>query len=164
MLNLAIELLPEFFLFLGVDLFVALALITCVMEHFNRLISYLYEAAAVFGYANMFMSREFMASFGEYMRFSYSFLYLALALANVIGINVYLLVWKKSWGTAKVFASCVTFPTVLISTFFFSLYCKDTSYILTAALMSSAMILGIGIAFLVVPEKLKEKFGEEVID
>ncbi|NWG11220.1 hypothetical protein HXY33_05680 [Candidatus Bathyarchaeota archaeon] len=154
---MAIELLPEFFLFLGIDLFIALALLTCVMEHFNRLISYLYEAAAVFGYVNMFMSREFIASFGEYMRFSYSFLYLALALANVIGINVYLLVSKKSWGTAKVFASCVTFPTVLISTFFFSLYCKDTSYVLTAALMSSAMILGIGIAFLVVPEKLKEK-------
>lgn len=154
---MAIEILPEFFLFLGVDLFVALALLTCVMEHFSRLVSYLYEAAAVFGYVNMFMSREFMATFGEYMRFSYSFLYLALGLANVVGINVYLIVSKKAWGTAKVFASCVTFPTVLISAFFFSLYCTDTSYILTAALMSSAMILGIGIAFLVVPEKIRER-------
>jgi hypothetical protein len=156
-LDLAIEILPEFFLFLGVDLFVALALLTCVMEHFNRLVSYLYEAAAVFGYVNMFMSREFMATFGEYMRFSYSFLYLALGLANVVGINVYFIVSKKAWGTAKIFASCVTFPTVLISAFFFSLYCKDTSYILTAALMSSAMVLGIGIAFLVVPEKIRER-------
>lgn len=154
---MALELLPEFFLFLGIDLFVALALLTCVMEHFNRLISYLYEAAAVFGYVNMFMSREFIASFGEYMRFSYSFLYLALALANILGINIYLLASKKSWGMAKVFASCVTFPTVLISTFFFSLYCKDTTYVLTAALMSSAMVLGVGIAFLVIPEKIKEK-------
>lgn len=154
---MALELLPEFFLFLGIDLFVALALLTCVMEHFNRLISYLYEAAAVFGYVNMFMSREFIASFGEYMRFSYSFLYLALALANILGINIYLLVSKKSWGMAKVFASCVTFPTVLISTFFFSLYCKDATYVLTAALMSSAMVLGVGIAFLVIPEKIKEK-------
>ncbi|NWF87534.1 hypothetical protein HXY32_06990 [Candidatus Bathyarchaeota archaeon] len=49
---MAIELSPEFFLFLGIDLFVALALLTCVMEHFNRLVSYLYEAAAVFGYVN----------------------------------------------------------------------------------------------------------------
>jgi hypothetical protein len=120
-------------------------------------VSYLYEAAAVFGYVNMFMSREFMATFGEYMRFSYSFLYLALGLANVVGINVYLIASKKAWGTAKVFASCVTFPTVLISAFFFSLYCTDTSYILTAALMSSAMVLGIGIAFLVVPEKIRKR-------
>jgi hypothetical protein len=158
-LNLALELLPEFFLFLGIDFFVALALLTCVMEHFSRLISYLYEAAAVFGYINLLMSREFIATFGEYMRFSYGFLYLALALANIIGINVYLLVSKKSWGSAKVFASCVTFPTVLISAFFLSLYCKDTSQVFTVALMSSVMVLGMGIAFLVVPEKIKEKLA-----
>jgi len=160
---LALELLPEFFLFLGVDLFVALALLTCVMEHFNRLISYLYEAAAVFGYVNMFMSKEFIGTFGEYMRFSYSFLFLALALANIVGINIYLLVSKKSWGFAKAFAGSVTFPAVLISTFFLSLYCKDMSYVLTAALMSGAMVLGIGIAFLAIPGKIKEKF-EEVKD
>lgn len=154
---MALELLPEFFLFLGVDVFVALALLTCVMGRFNRLVSYLYEAAAIFGYVNMFMSREFIAGFGEYMRFSYSFMYLALALANVVGINVYLLISEKSWGMAKVFASCVTFPSVLISAFFFSLYCKDMSYTLTATLMSSAMVLGIGIAFLIVPRKIKEK-------
>jgi len=156
-LNLATELLPEFFLFLGIDLFVVLALLTCVMEHFNRLTSYLYEAAAIFGYVNMLMSKEFVASFGEYMRFSYSFLYLGLALANVVGINAHLLVSKKAWTTAKVFASCVTFPTFLISAFFFSLYSQETSYVLTAVLMSSAMVLGIGIAFLVAPGKIKEK-------
>jgi len=155
-LNLATELLPEFFLFLGVDFFVALALLTCLMDHFRRTIPYLYEAAAVFGYVNMLMSREFLATFGEYMRFSYCFLYLTFALANIIGINVYLLISKKSWGTAKAFASCITFPTILISAFFFSLYGRQTEQILTAALLSSAMVLGIGIAFLVVPEKVKE--------
>lgn len=157
--NLATELLPEFFLFLGIDFFIALALLTCVMDYFRRTVSYLYEAAAVFGYINMLMSREFIANFGEYMRFSYCFLYLTLALANVIGINVYLMVSKKSWGTAKAFASCITFPTILISAFFFSLYGKEVSHILTAALISSTMALGIGITFLVVPEKVKEWMG-----
>ena len=152
---LATELLPEFFLFLGVDFFVALALLTCIMEYFRRTVPYLYEAAAIFGYVNMLMSREFLPTFGEYMRFAYCFLYLALALANIIGVNVYLLVSKKSWGTAKVFASCITFPTILISTFFFSLYSREMSHVLTAALLSSAMVLGVGIAFLVGPEKLK---------
>ena len=159
MLELTTELLPEFFLFLGIDFFIALALLTCVMDYFRRTVSYLYEAAAVFGYINMLMSREFIANFGEYMRFSYCFLYLTLALANVIGINVYLMVSKKSWGTAKAFASCITFPTILISAFFFSLYGKEVSHILTAALISSTMALGIGITFLVVPEKVKEWMG-----
>jgi len=154
--KLATWLAPEFFLFLGIDFFIALALLTCLMDHFSRVVSYLYEAAAVFGYVNMLMSRDFLMTFGEYMRFSYCFLYLALALANIVGINVYLLVSKKSWSAAKVFASCVSFPTILISTFFFSLYGGETSHILTAALLSSTMVLGIGIAFLVDPEKLKE--------
>lgn len=146
--------MPEFFLFLGIDFFVALALLTCIMNDFHRLVPYLYEAAAVFGYVNLIMSREFLITFGEYMRFSYSFLYLALALANIVGINVYLLVSKKSWTAAKVFASSVSFPTILITAFFFSLYRGETSHILTAALLSSAMVLGIAIAFLVNPKKL----------
>lgn len=153
---LSAEILPEFFLFLGIDFFVALALLTCIMGQFRRLVPYLYEAAAVFGYVNLLMSREFLASFGEYMRFSYSFLYLALALANIIGINIYLLVSRKSWSAAKIFASSVSFPTILISAFFFSLYKGETSHILTAALLSSAMVLGIAIAFLVNPKKIGE--------
>ena len=159
MFKLATELLPEFFLFLGVDFFVALSLLTCIMDYFRRGVPYLYEAAAVFGYLNLLMSREFLYTWGEYMRFSYCFMYLALALANVVGVNAYLLVSEKSWGLAKVFASTVTFPTILISAFFFSLYGKETTQLFTAALLSSAMVLGVGIAFLVSPEKIKRYLG-----
>jgi hypothetical protein len=156
---MAAELLPEFFLFLGVDFFVALSLLTCVMDYFRRSVPYLYEAAAVFGYVNLLMSREFLSTWGEYMRFSYCFMYLALALANVVAINAYLLVSKKLWGLAKVFASAVTFPVILISAFFFSLYSKEPSQLFTAALLSGAMVLGVGIAFLVSPEKIKKYLG-----
>ncbi len=154
-----VELLPEFFLFLGVDFFVALALLTCIMDYFRRSVAYLFEAAAVLGYVNLMMSREFLSIFGEYMRFAYSFLYLALALASIVGVNVYLIVSKKSWSTAKAFAGVVTFPTVLISAFFFSLYGKDISYTLTATLLSSALVLGTAIAFLVNPDKIRDWMG-----
>jgi len=129
------------------------------MDYFRRGVPYLYEAAAIFGYVNLLMSREFLSTWGEYMRFSYCFMYLALALANIVGINAYLLVSKKSWGLAKVFASAVTFPTILISAFFFSLYGKEPSQLFTAALLSGAMVLGVGIAFLVSPEKIKRYLG-----
>jgi hypothetical protein len=156
---LATELLPEFFLFLGVDLFVALSLLTCIMDFFRRGVPYLYEAAAIFGYVNLLISKEFLSTWGEYMRFSYCFLYLALALVNIVGINAYLLVSRKQWGLAKVFASAVTFPTILISAFFFSLYGRETSQLFTAALLSGAMVLGVGIAFIVSPEKIKKYLG-----
>ena len=154
-----IELLPEFFLFLGVDFFVALALLTCIMDYFRRSVAYLFEAAAVLGYVDLLMSREFLSIFGEYMRFAYCFLYLALDLACIVGVNVYLIVSKKSWSAAKVFAGVVTFPTVLISAFFFSLYGKDISYTLTATLLSSALVLGTAVAFLVNPDKIREWIG-----
>ena len=154
-----IELLPEFFLFLGVDFFVALALLTCIMDYFRRSVAYLFEAAAVLGYVNLLMSREFLDIFGEYMRFAYCFLYLALALASIVGVNVYLIVARKSWSTAKVFAGVITFPTVLISAFFFSIYGKDVTYTLTATLLSSALVLGTAVAFLVNPDKVREWIG-----
>ena len=159
MLKLAADLLPEFFLFLGIDFFVALSLLTCLMDHFSRPVSYLYQAAAVFGYVNLLASKAFLLSFGEYMRFSYCFLYLILALANIIGINAYILVSKKKWNLAKIFASCITFPTILISAFYLSLYGGETSQFLTIALLFSIAILGAGGVLMVSPEKLKEKLG-----
>jgi hypothetical protein len=132
------------------------------MDYFRREVAYFYEAAAIFGYVNLLMSRDFMSTWGDYMRFSYSFMYLALALANILGINAYLLISKNSWGQAKVFASVVTFPTILISAFFFSIYGKDTSELFTAVLLSGAMVLGIGIAFLVSPGKIKGSLEKEV--
>lgn len=156
---MAIELLPEFFLFLGVDFFVALALLSCIMDYFRRSVAYLFEAAAVFGYVNLLMSQQFLSVFSEYMRFAYCFLYLALALASIMGVNFYLVMSKKAWSTAKLFAGAITFPTVVISAFFFSLYGGDVSYTLTAALLSSALVLGTAIAFLANPEKLKGWLG-----
>ena len=149
MFKLATELLPEFFLFLGIDFFVGLSLLTCVMGHFGRTVPYLYQAAAIFGYVNLWMSRQLLSTFGEYMRFSYCLLYLALALANIIGINVYLAVVKKMWTLGKVFASSVTFPTTLIFAFFFSLYEGDPFYVLTASFLFGAIVLGVGAAFMV---------------
>ncbi len=149
MLELATELLPEFFLFLGIDFFVGLSLLTCVMGHFRRTVPYLYQAAAVFGYVNLWMSRQLLSTFGEYMRFSYCLLYLALALVNIVGINVYLAVVKQLWTLGKVFASSVTFPTTLIFAFFFSLYEGESFYVLTASLIFGAIVLGAGIAVMV---------------
>ncbi len=149
MLELATELLPEFFLFLGIDFFVGLSLLTCVMGHFRRTVPYLYQAAAVFGYVNLWMSRQLLSTFGEYMRFSYCLLYLALALVNIVGINVYLAVVKQLWTLGKVFASSVTFPTTLIFAFFFSLYEGESLYVLTASLIFGAIVLGAGIAVMV---------------
>ncbi len=114
---------PEFFALLGIDLFLAVSLLTCLLDrHFPWHLPYLYQVAALAGFGQLIVSREFMLSFGEYMRFWYSLLYLVVALANIIAVNVYLGVVKKLMNYAKVFVFTVTAPALFVTGFFVATY------------------------------------------
>jgi hypothetical protein len=95
---------PEFFALIGIDLFLAMSLLTCPLDkHFPWQLPYLYQLAALAGFGHLLVSREFMLSFGEYMRFWYSLLYLVVALANIVAVNFYLRMVKKLLNYAKIF-------------------------------------------------------------
>jgi hypothetical protein len=114
---------PEFFALLGIDLFLAISLLTCLLDkHLPWQLPYVYQLAALVGFGQLLVSREFILFFGEYMRFWYSFLYLIVALANIIAVNVYLGVMKKLLNYAKVFMLTVTFPTLGLVALFLSNY------------------------------------------
>ncbi|MDH5483062.1 MAG: hypothetical protein OEY22_09325 [Candidatus Bathyarchaeota archaeon] len=114
---------PEFFALLGIDFFLAISLLTCLLDrHFPWQLPYIYQLAALTGFGQLLISKEFMALFGEYMRFWYSLLYLVVALANLIAVNTYLGIIKKLLNHAKVFMFVVTFPSLAIAAFFLSSY------------------------------------------
>jgi len=116
---------PEFFALLGIDLFLAVSLLTCLLDrHFPWQLPYVYQLAALAGFGHLLVSREFMASFGEYMRFWYSLLYLVVALGNIVAVNVYLGTIKKLMNYAKVFTFTVTFPALSLAVFFLSNYAE----------------------------------------
>ena len=116
---------PEFFALLGIDLFLAISLLTCLLDrHFPWQLPYVYQLAALAGFGQLLVSKEFMAFFGEYMRFWYSLLYLIVALANIVAVNVYLGIMKKLLNYAKVFMFTVTFPTISLTAFFLSNYAE----------------------------------------
>jgi hypothetical protein len=120
---MASPLQPEFFALLGVDLFLAISLLTCLLDrHFPWQLPYLYQLAALAGFGQLLVSKEFIALFGEYMRFWYSFLYLVVALANIIAVNVYLGIMKKLLNYAKVFMFTFTFPALSVAVLFLSSY------------------------------------------
>jgi len=111
--------MPEFFALLGIDVFLAISLITCLLDRrFPKAIPYIYQVAALAGFAHLLVSKEFITVFGDYMRFWYSLVYLVIALGNIIAVNVYLAVQKGLWRLARVFLGIVTFPIVLVSIFF----------------------------------------------
>jgi hypothetical protein len=114
---------PEFFALLGIDLFLAVSLLTCLLDrHFPWQLPYVYQLAALAGFGQLLVSREFMAFFGDYMRFWYSLLYLVVALANIVAVNAYLGIIKKLMNYAKVFTFTVTFPALSLAVFFLSNY------------------------------------------
>jgi 3D (Asp-Asp-Asp) domain-containing protein len=120
---------PEFFALLGIDLFLAISLLTCLLDkHFPWALPYIYQLAALAGFGQLIVSREFIAVFGDYMRFWYSLLYLIVALANIIAVNVYLGIMKKLLNYARVFMFTVTFPALTLTAFFLSNYAEIATH------------------------------------
>ena len=155
-------LLPEFFALLSIDIFLLLSLLTCLLEErFPKAMPYIYQIAALIGFGQLLVSREFLTIFGEYMRFWYNFFYLLVALGNIIAINLYLAVERKSWILAKAWSGAVTFPLILISIFFVSNYSylqgpEFPILILQTGLVISAIVMGVGISLFLSPELLNK--------
>jgi hypothetical protein len=126
---MAAPLQPEFFLLLGIDLFLAMSLLSCLLDkHFPWHLPYLYQVASLAGFGQLIVAKEFMAVFGDYMRFWFSLLYLVIALANIAAVNVYLGVIKKMVNYAKVFMLAVSFPSFAVVSFFLADYSSLASH------------------------------------
>lgn len=125
-----------------------------------KAIPYIYQIAALVGFGHLLVSKNFFLVFGDYMRFWYCFIYLLVALANILAVNIYFAAVKKQWTLAKVWSGAVSFPAILISMFFVSnySYLQGFSYplILQIALVVSAIIMGTSIAILLSPEVLRK--------
>jgi hypothetical protein len=137
---------PEFFALMGIDLFLAVSLLTCLLDrHFPWALPYVYQVAALAGFGQLMVSRTFVDLFGEYMRFWYSFIYLAIALANIVAVNAYLGIVKKLINYAKIFIFTVTFPSFALTAFFTSTYAEVAVHPLVMAPQMSWEATFIGI-------------------
>jgi hypothetical protein len=125
---------PEFFALLGINVFLAVSLLTCLLDqYFPKTISYMYQLAALAGFGQLLISKEFLGTFGEYMRFLYCFTYFIITISNVIALNVYLAFFKKLRLISRAFLGSVTVPAILISVFFIYSYASVSSHPLVSA-------------------------------
>jgi hypothetical protein len=126
---MAAPLQPEFFLLLGIDLFLAISLLSCLLDkHLPWQLPYLYQVVSLAGFGQLLVAKEFMALFDDYMRFWFSLLYLIVALANIVAINMYLGIIKKMVNYAKAFMLTVSFPSFAIAVFFLTSYSAGASH------------------------------------
>ena len=171
---MASPILPELFVLLGIDIFLAISLLTILFDrHFPDAVPYVYQIAGLVGFGHLWISKEFMLLFGDYMRFWYCFIYLIVSLANIIVVNIYLATPKKLWKLAKIFFGAVTFPTILVSTFFVSGYANGmmmplplfpliSMEFLGAALVTCTIVLAVGIFVSLKPRKSEKNVQKEV--
>jgi hypothetical protein len=157
--------MPEFFALLGIDLFLMLSLLSCLLdERVPKGLPYIYQIGALAGFGHLLISNHFFLIFGEYMRFWYCFLFLLVALANVVGINIYFVFVKKRITVAKLLSAAVTFPTIVMSMFFISNYSVTqgaTFPLLTLqiSMVASIFIMGISI-FLLLKREIRQSIED----
>lgn len=162
--------MPEILALLGVDLFLAMSLLTCLLdENFPAPVPYMYQIIALAGFGHLLVSREFITMFGDCMRFWYCFIYLIVAITNIIAVNGYIGLRQKLWTLAEAFFGAVTFPTIFISVLLVSGYTNHVMFPLAVlpeipliyifdALVACAVFLGIGIVLALRPDVVGEHF------
>src|SRR5213592_1829308 len=110
-------LVPEFFVLLGIVIFLCMSLMSAFLdEDLPSRFQYLFQIAAIVGLGELLIGQGFV----ELMRFRLSFVYLALALFSVVGLNAYLAVVRRRMDIASTFSGTITVPTLMISAVFIS--------------------------------------------
>jgi hypothetical protein len=159
--------MPEFFLLLGIDIFLALSLLTCLLDkHFPTALSYIYQLAALTGFGQLLVSKEFLQIFDEYTRFWYSLSFLVIGLMNIAAVNLYLAYSKKQYAIAQVFLGAITVPACLVSTLFVYNYVQiatfsimsfpqlPTSSIFLTVVSLDIVVIGVGVYMFLRPKLL----------
>jgi len=156
---------------IGVNVFVALSLLTSLFDcPFPTAVPYVYQIAALAGFGQIWVNYAFFPFFVE-ARFWGSMLYLAVALINIIAVNFYIAIKKRTLSIVGAFLGAATIPTIFISYLSVSAYVNgltistpplpivplESIYIVLAI---CAVILGFSVITSVEPKMLRRIFGE----
>src|SRR5436309_13615593 len=108
-------LVPEFFVFLGIVIFLAMSLLSALLDRdLPSRLQYFFQIAGIVGLGELLTSQGFV----NLTRFWVGVVYLASALSSVVGLNVYLWVSRRRTDMASTFSETVTVPILMISAVF----------------------------------------------
>ncbi len=165
----ALTLQPELFALVGIGVFLALSLLTYVLEgRFPRKLPYIYQIGAFLGFLCLVVSKFDFFGFDESVRLWYCYIYLTAALANIIGTNVWLVFPKRQFRISRIWSIAVTLPSVFSAVLFVTEYGLGQTMmwplIEQASIFAFVVALGTGTGILLVsriqrrsPESLTEE-------
>src|SRR2546422_7511934 len=115
-------LVPEFFVFLGIVIFLAMSLLSALIDDdVPSRLQYFLQIAAIVGLGELLMSHGHV----NLTRFWASIVYLVSALSSVVGLNIYLWVPRRRMDMASTFSETVTVPILMISAVFIYSFIGD---------------------------------------
>src|SRR5947207_193647 len=115
-------LVPEFFVFLGIVIFLAMSLLSALLDDdVPSRLQYFLQIAAIVGLGELLMSQGLV----NLTRFWVSIVYLVSALSSVVGLNIYLWVPRRRMDMASTFSETVTVPILMISAVFIYSFIGD---------------------------------------
>jgi hypothetical protein len=160
----------ELFILVGINIFVALSLLTSLFDDpFPLAVPYVFQVAALAGFGQIWVNYAFLFSFVE-TRFWCSMLYLTVAVANTIAVNVYIAFNKRLLSAAGIFLGAFTIPTIFVSFVSVSSYVNGIAIPVPAfpivpvqslyfILALCVVILGFSVAASLEPGMLGKAFG-----
>ena len=115
-------LVPEFFIVLGIFIFLAMSFLSALLDDdLPSILQYLFQGAAAVGLGLLLMNQAFInggilsRAPGDPTRFWISIVYLSSAVSVVAGLNVYLAIVRRKMALSSAFSGAVTVPTFMIS-------------------------------------------------
>src|SRR5437588_3291836 len=108
---------PEFFVLLGTSIFLAVSVITALLDrHLPSILQYLFQGAAGAGLGELLLSQGLSSP----TRVWAGIVYLAFALSSLVGVNIRLAIVRRGMNIASIFSQMMTVPVVMISALFLS--------------------------------------------
>ena len=133
---------PEFFVLLGISIFLAVSVISALLDHhLPSILQYLFQGAAGAGLGELLLSQGLSSP----TRVWAGIVYLAFALSSLVGVNIRLAIVRREMNIASIFSQMMTIPVVMISALFLSSFLENGGELV----FSTASILTIGTAVLV---------------
>jgi hypothetical protein len=137
-----VALAPEFFVLLGVSIFLAASIVSALLDRYlPSILPYLFQVAAWAGLGELLLGQGLNGP----TRVWAGIVYLALALSSLVGVNIRLAIVRRRMNIASIFSQMMTVPVVMISALLLSSFLENGGELV----FSTASILTIGTAVLV---------------
>jgi hypothetical protein len=135
-----VALAPEFFVLLGITVFLAMSIISALLDRYlPSILQYVFQGAAGAGLGELLLGQGLNGP----TRVWAGIVYLALALSSLVGVNIRLAIVRRGMNIASIFSQMMTVPVVMISALLLSSFLENGGELVfsTASIVTIAVLV-----------------------